>query len=108
MTRIDEGEPAIIGWRICDAWDPWVPLYLRNAEEWHGHGDLSCDPHAIWRCRYLIFVMKKYLAAAWRDGSGGPITLFTFLDPLARLFHLIGLMSPMPVLVHPLAVVTPC
>jgi hypothetical protein len=77
MTRVDAGEPAIIGWRICDAWDPWVILYGRNGHEWDGqsHGDMSVDSKAIWRCRYLIKVMKKYLAAAWRDGSGGPIAI---------------------------------
>jgi hypothetical protein len=38
MTRIDEGEPAIIGWRICDCYDPWAVLYQDNAYRVHGMG----------------------------------------------------------------------
>jgi hypothetical protein len=73
MTRIDEGEPAIIGWRICDCYDPWAVLYQDNAYRVHGMG--SGQDGGASRCRYLMSVMKKYLAAAWRDGSGGPIAI---------------------------------
>jgi hypothetical protein len=75
MLRIDEGEPAIIGWRRFDCYDPWVGLYQWNAYCNHGHGDMDDVADEQPRTRYLMSVMKKYLAAAWRDGSGGPIAV---------------------------------
>jgi hypothetical protein len=75
MLRIDEGEPAIIMWRHFDCYDPWIGLYGWGASCHHGHGDWSRVAHQQRPTRYLMSVMKKYLAAAWRDGSGGHIAI---------------------------------
>jgi hypothetical protein len=69
---LDKGEPAIIGWRICDSWDPWVPLWLWNAYIAHPRGDQSDRAGEPPRIRWLLKYMKQYLHAAWRDGSGAP------------------------------------
>jgi hypothetical protein len=75
MLRIDEGEPAIIMWRHFDCYDPWIGLYDWNAYRRHRHGDMSDSASEQPRTRYLMSVMKRYLAAAWRDGSGGHIAI---------------------------------